>query len=377
MPKSVAIGKLLPEPNSPVRDEPLSLVEVVLGRESRADLTIARDLAAGLDDRIQSHIVCIGQCNVNCGPAGRVHHIGVDATSTVRLAGLLRAMFRKLNPAIVHTHNIETLLPAGYAARREGVPLLIHTIQNPKDATEPNRGRYLATELARLQPLAVAANRRVAEVLSRAGLSEAPPVITPGIDTSRYTPGDTIRARRRFSLPPHGRLIGCATPLHDFHGLLDAVFHLDQDTHLVLFGLAEPDERDRIAIRRRGLESRVHVIPESAEPALFYRAIDVYAHGPTDEIVPRPVLAAQSCGKPVITVAPVSEETLCPKTGWVVPIDYPPALLSALRATLSPRPGASARNFILDHWDAHPMDEAYAALFQRNGQGRILGGRAA
>ena len=166
--------------------------------------------------------------------------------------------------------------------------------------------------------------------------------------------------------------------MRDFHGLLDAIFHLEQDTHLVLFGLAEPGEEDRIAIRRRGLEARVHVIPECAEPALFYRAIDVYAQGPTDEIVPRPVLAAQSCGKPVVSVAPASQKTLCPETGRVVPIDYPPALLSTLRAALSLRTGASARNFILDHWDAHPMDEAYAALFQRNGQdtGRILGGRA-
>jgi len=39
----------------------------------------------------------------------------------------LEAVFREFRPQVVHTHELATLFYGGRAARRAGVPLVVHT----------------------------------------------------------------------------------------------------------------------------------------------------------------------------------------------------------------------------------------------------------
>ena len=102
-----------------------------------------------------------------------------------------------------------------------------------------------------------------------------------------------------------------------------------------------------------------------ARPETIFQAIDVYFHGPSGNSLPRPVLAAQACGKPAIACVPALSDALCPQTGRLAPLQFMPTLRHSLRCALDSAAPEVTRQFIVDNWNVEQSLEGYGALFKR------------
>src|SRR5690242_16352893 len=74
---------------------------------------------------------------------GRLASLHKPPGVCLELFGRLRSLFRELRPDVVHTHQIGALFYAGPAARRAGVPVVVHT-EHGKHYDRPSRARWLA-----------------------------------------------------------------------------------------------------------------------------------------------------------------------------------------------------------------------------------------
>jgi glycosyltransferase involved in cell wall biosynthesis len=334
-------------------------METVTQHDALDDLTAAIDLCDGLVGDCDTHLLWLAN-NPQKVPERR-NAIRL-LNENPKLQDELRVLFDILRPDIVHTHRMDELATVGQAARHAGVPNIVHSVCGTITGAEKGQLDEYAAAMEKLSPLLIAPSAEAAERLPSSGRIE---ILPAGIDCERYVPGDQVRERRKIGLPSEPRMIGCASPLHGFGALLHALFRTDREVHLALFGQARPGQAERGLIKRLGLEERVHVLGAWAKPELVYQAIDVYFHGPSDDCLPRAVLAAQACGKPAIACAPTPSTMLCPQTGRLTPIQYMPTLLHSLRRALESTKPEVTRQFILDNWNADQSLEGYSALFRQ------------
>lgn len=129
--------------------------------------------------------------------------------------------------------------------------------------------------------------------------------VHPGVDTQRYSPGDSLRARRALGLPTDRPLIGCVRRLEPRMGLNNAlsVMLSVPEAHLVVAGTGSL--RGELENRAAALQltRRVHFLGRVADDLLpeVYRAVDL-------TLVPSIalegfgliILESMACGTPVI-----------------------------------------------------------------------------
>lgn len=339
-------------------DAPL-LLETISEADALVDLTSAIDICGGMDGSYDAHLLWLTE-----EPRKAMNRYGGFRfwKNDPRLQAELDFMLNGLQPDIVHTHQLDELTSVGHAARKAGVSCLVHTICGEfADAPRWQLDQFAAA-VEGLSPILVVPNEKAAEKL---GIDARIEIVPAGIDCERYEPGDTALARRKIGLPAAPRIIGCATPADKLETLFKALFRLGPEVHLALFGQAVPKAEDRALIKRLGLEERVHILGAWAKPELIYRAIDAYFHGPSGNCTPRPVLAAQACGKPVVACTSIPNSALCPRTGRMVPLDYMPALSNSLGAAIAGADAGVSRRFVLDNWNLAQTIDGYASLFGR------------
>lgn len=346
------------------------LLESVTDRDAQGDLTCAIDLRDGLAEACDTHLLLLA--TTQQGGLERRDAMQIWSGNP-NLPSELRSLLGNLQADIVHTHRIDELSTIGRAARQAGVPHIVHSVCGTITSAQKWQLDQLAALLEELSPLMIAPSEEAADRLPG---SAQIAILPTGIDCERYVPGDRVSARRKIGLPLKPKIIGRASPLKGLETLLQALFRMDPEVHLALFGPAQVGRAERELIRWLGLEERVHVLGAWARPELIYQAIDIYFHGPAGDCLPRAVLAAQACGKPVIACAPTLNRVLCPLTGRLAPIEYMPALLHSLRRSLdSPKPEVT-RQFILDNWNIGNTLKGYSELFdqlaEQNEPGRQL-----
>lgn len=351
--------------NSTIRSKPAPateyrpvLMETATESDALDDRTGAADLCDRLAQEFDTHLLLLSNDSQKGeGQRNRVRLWKDDPG----LSGELKFLFDFMRPDVLHTHKPDELAALGHAARAAGVPHLVHSLCGELAAAGTRHLDRFAAIAEGLSPLLIAPSEEVADRLPSWARVE---VVRTGIDCERYVPGDKASARRKTGLPAKPRIIGCASPAQGMASLLKTIFHLDGDIHLALFGLANPGAAERDLIRRLDLEERVHVLGAWAKPELIFQAIDVYFHGPSDDCLPRPVLAAQACGKPSIACTPALDDALCPQTGRQAPMQYMPALRHSLRRALEPTDSRVTRQFILDRWNVEQSLESYGTLFR-------------
>ena len=340
-------------------DAPL-LLETVSEADALVDLTPAIDLYRAMDGSYDAHLLWLTE-----EPRRAMNQYGGFRfwKNDPRLQAELDFMFDGMQPDIVHTHQLNELTSVGHAARKAGVSCLVHTVCGEFADAPGWQLEQFAAAVDGLAPILVVPNEKAAEKLQIDARIE---IVPGGIDCERYEPGDTALARRKIGLPAAPRIVGCAAPADKLENLFKAVFRLGPEVHLALFGQAAPKAEQRSMIRRLGLEERVHILGAWAKPELIYRAIDAYFHGPSGNCTPRPVLAAQACGKPVVACTSTASSALCPRTGRLAPLDYFPALSNSLGAALSGADAETSRQFILDNWNLAQAIGGYASLFGKS-----------
>ena len=335
------------------------LMETVTENDAQDDLTSAIDLCDRLAGACETHLLRF--LNNQRKSQERQNAIGVW-NEDPNLLDELRLLFGNLRPDIVHTHRLGELVTAGHAARQAGVPNIVHSVCGAITGAEKWQLDQFAAVSEDLSPLLIAPSEETADQLPPSARIE---ILPAGIDCERYVPGDQAQARRRIGLPTEPRFIGCASPIQGLETLLRALYRMDDEVHLALFGQAQPAKTERSLIKRLGLEERVHVLGAWAKPELVFQAIDVYFHGFSGDCLPRAILAAQACGKPTIACAPTPGNTLCPQTGRLVPMQYMPTLLHSLLCTVDSTEPEVTRQFIVDNWNVERSLEGYSRLFKQ------------
>lgn len=239
----------------------------------------------------------------------------------------LRRLLAEERPDLVLTYNwgaFDMLL----AARSAGFRRVIHHEEgfNEDEAENFKRRRVLARRLVLpgVHRLIVPSRRLQAIATGLWKLPEEKVRLIPnGISLDRFAPGSDPGLRARLGIPAGALVVGTVgslRPVKNFARLLEACAAAG-DVHLLIVG----DGEERPALERRAgapdLAGRVHFAGYQAEPAPFYRAMDLFALSSDSEQMPVCLLEAMASGLPVvatdvgdvrIVLAPDQEDFLTP-----------------------------------------------------------------
>ncbi len=217
----------------------------------------------------------------------------------------LRRLLAEEKPDLVLTYNwgaFDMLL----AARSAGFRRLVHHEEgfNEDEAESFKLRRVLARRLAlpgahrlvvpsqRLQGIATTLWKLPADKIR---------LIPNGIPLDRFIPGRDTGLRARLGIPEGATVAGAVGSLRavkNFARLLEACAAAP-DVHVLVVG----DGEDRPALERRAaapdLAGRVHFAGYQADPAPFYRAMDLFALSSDSEQMPLCLVEAMASGLPV------------------------------------------------------------------------------
>ena len=261
--------------------------------------------------------------------------------------GRLRKLFEILRPDVVHTHQIGALCYAGPAARRAGVPVVVHT-EHGKNYASRRRTRWLGRLAGRYAQRFFCVSRDIAEELRacRVVPSAKIDVAPNGIDVARFqTASAGADARRELGIPADAPLVGTVGRLTEIkrHDVLIRAFARLKSrlpgAHLLLVG----DGPRREALERLAAEllpaDCFHFAGYQAAPERFLQAMNVMALTSRSEGMPLAVLEAWAAGVPVVAsrVGGVPELIDDERTGLLVEFGEIEELAESLERLLTDR----------------------------------------
>jgi glycosyltransferase involved in cell wall biosynthesis len=211
------------------------------------------------------------------------------------------------------------------------------------------------------------------------GLNVPSAIISNGLDTTRYRPGDasTDGLAVRYRLPPRPRILFVSRLAKDkeIDVLLEAMTHVcaSQPAHLLLVGRGDDQERLEERVASLGMEGQVHFlgfVPEADLPDL-YRISDLFAIASIYEVQSLPTLQAVATGLPVVAADAMALPELVHHgiNGFLVPPADPQAMAEAI-LTLVRDPGRAAQMgqaglpIAAGHAESRTFDQ-YEALYER------------
>jgi glycosyltransferase involved in cell wall biosynthesis len=331
--------------------DPLKVIHVVLSLDIGGLEHIVLDLVgAGQKCGQDVAVLCLERPGAL---APRVEALGVPVPCVHKRPGLklgtvgrVKSILRELDPDVVHTHQIGALFYAGPAARRAGVPVVVHTEHGKHYAN--GRTRWLGWFAARSAARFFCVSQDIAaEVLEH---RIAPPrkvtVVPNGIDTDRFRTGDDgPEVREALGIPAHAPVVGTVGRLTEIkrHDLLVHAFAALRRAlpaaHLLLVGDGPSAAELRQLTARHGLEGCVHFAGYQARPERYLRAMNVFALTSRSEGMPLAVLEAWAAGVPVIAsrVGGLPEMTDHGRTALLFPFGDEEALTQGLCNLLTKR----------------------------------------
>jgi glycosyltransferase involved in cell wall biosynthesis len=278
----------------------------------------------------------------------------ISPRSDLQAVGQLDAVFRRLGSDVVHTHCAKAGAVGRLAARRAGVPRIVHTFHGfpfHEFQSAARRRSYVAIErrLGRFTDLALCVGPAVAAEAARRELVSPERIRTIGVavdgpgraraDMSARLPQARRRARVALGLPPDVPVVGSVGRLtyqkapEDFVAAMQSLGR--PDAVGVWVGSGELADR----IHRRGLAAsgpRIVLAGERADVLDLLPAFDVFALPSRYEGLPTVIVEAMICGVPVVATAvnAVHELVVPGETGLLVPPRRPAQLAAAIRYLL-------------------------------------------
>jgi glycosyltransferase involved in cell wall biosynthesis len=359
-------------------------VTTVLGLAAKPDLAVrlisglSRGPEGSLQECLQSDLLQIVPELV------RPIHPWKDCRALVRLAGL----FRQDRPDIVHTHSGKAGILGRMAARRVGVPLIVHTIHGPSfgnfQSSLPNQiFRAAERHVARYTDHFVS----VAEAMTRqylaAGIGRAEQFtrIFSGFELEPFlTARNDPALRKQLGLAPdHFVIVKLArlSPLKGHDDLFAAAEKLIPrcpQARFLLVGDGPLRAEFERKLAARGIDRHfvfAGLVLPSRVPALLGLA-DVVVHLSAREGLARALPQAMAAGKPVISCNLDGAPEVCfdGKTGFLVePNDFGQIAERLLRLA-SDQPlrvmlGEAGREFVRQRFSAPAMVDAIHDLYLR------------
>lgn len=304
----------------------------------------------------------------------------------------LTALFRRLRPSIVHTHNPKPGLYGRFAARLARVPVVVNTVHGlyalPEDAW-PKR-----TMVYGLERLAASCSH--AELLQN--LEDLPTlrrlrvpadrltVLGNGIDLDRFDPGsvsadDRAAARREMGATADEDvvvgLVGRLVREKGYPEVFQAATRLRTrlpHVRIAVIGPDEPDKADALtpADRQAAERAGVRFLGARSDVVRLYAAMDIHVLASHREGFPRSPMEASAMGVPVVAtnVRGCRQTVDHGVTGLLVRAHDPEALSGAIaRLAADPaerqRLGSGARRKALDCFDQRRCVDLTLATYGR------------
>jgi len=286
---------------------------------------------------------------------------------------------------LIHTHMAKAGIIGRLAARRSRTPVkTVHTFHGhvlEGYFTPPVEKAFVAIErsLARRTDALVAVSNEVRDSLLALGIGSPQRfhVVPLGFDLSPFLgisePSGVLRTQ--LGLSPGARLIGTAgriVAIKDHETLLRAMTKVPE-AHLAILGDGENRADVEAAVRRLGLEERVHLLGWRLDMAACLADMDVVVLTSRNEGTPVSLIEASACARPVVAtdVGGVRSVVLDGRTGLLARAGDDAAIASHL-LTLLNHPatasdlGRAGRKHVRDRFDHSRLiadiEELYGSL---------------
>jgi len=261
----------------------------------------------------------------------------------------LTRMLRELSPQIVHTHSSKAGLLGRMAARRAGVPVIIHSIHG--QAYHENQNRFL-------NALFIGLERRVSRYTGKiisvadamtdqavaAGVAPSRKFVTirSGMEVETFLESGRLRdeTRARLGFEPDHVVVGKIAriaPLKGYEYLVEACADLvPRHPQLRFLFVGDGTLRPQIEAEaeRYGIRDRIvftGLVPASQIPGLI-SAMDILAHASLREGLARVLPQALLSGKPAVSfdIDGAREVVIDDETGYLVEPKSVPGLIDAI-----------------------------------------------
>ncbi|MFL5966418.1 MAG: glycosyltransferase [Gaiellaceae bacterium] len=337
----------------------------------RYEITIFAAEGGFLTERAQAAGLSVVELRHMAG--GRGIYPGVDNKALRELQGHLDGDRFDL----VHTHSAKAGALGRIAARRAGVPAVVHTFHGfpfHNFQSLPVRKGLIAIErrLGRKTDYFLAAGTETAAEAVRLRLAPADRIrafATVPLDDSLelVTPESRRHARALLGIPQDAKVVGTVGRLDAQKApgdMVAAIAALErQDVYMVWVGGGSLHAKTERLVEQRGLAKRFLLLGDRNDVPMLLPAFDVFALSSLYEGLPCALVEAMTVGIPVAATAvnSMSEAVVAGRTGL-------------LARPADPRSLARALDYLLDHPDegARMADAARALVSQRCRPG-ILG----
>jgi glycosyltransferase involved in cell wall biosynthesis len=282
----------------------------------------------------------------------------IEPRSDLRALRALTALLERRSFDVAHTHTAKAGVLGRMAARRAGVPRIVHTYHGfpfHEFQSRRRRGAYVAVErrLGRVTDVALCVGTGVAVEAIRRGLVPPERIRTIGVAVDGAQEPELParnreareRARRALGLPAEATVVGAVGRLayqkapEDFLAMLQLLGRPGVVGVWVGGGeLAEP-----IGRLARAQPGRVVLAGERRDVPEILPAFDIFALPSRYEGLPTAIVEAMVCGIPVVATAvnSVSDVVVPGETGLLVPPQRPDLMAEAVRYLID-RPAVAA-----------------------------------
>lgn len=309
-------------------------------------------------------------------------HPLLDFLALRRLEKILRAQ----QPDIVHTHSGKAGILGRLAARRAGVPVIIHTIHGPSFGRFQNavaNALFLAAEKiaarATTHFIVVAEAMKTQYLAAGIGRPEQYTKIFSGFALEPFLAAvNDEKLRKKLGLAPDDFVVGKIARLFKLKGHDDlfaaAPLILRQNPKIKFLLVGDGPWRERFEKLAGAQGWRNHfvftgLVPPGEIPQ-YLGLMDALVHLSRREGLPRALPQALAAGKPVVAYDCDGAGEVCleGQTGFLVrPGDWTALAEKILRlaadADLRRRLGASGRQFVRNHFAVENMTEAIYNLY--------------
>jgi len=315
----------------------------------------------------------------------------IDPPNDLRALRALGTLLKRRSFDVAHTHTSKAGVLGRVAARRVGVPRIVHTYHGFPFHEFQSRGRraaYIAAErrLGRITDVALCVGTGVAVEAVRRRLVAPERIRTIGVavdgpegpDLPAHSPEARDRARRALGVPAEATVVGAVGRLayqkapEDFVAMLQLLGRADV-VGVWVGGGELADQIDRLA---RAQPARIVLAGERRDVPEILPAFDVFALPSRYEGLPTAVVEAMVCGIPVAATAvnATSDVVVPGETGLLVPPQRPDLMAEAVRYLID-RPAAAARMAVTararlgDRFGTRALRDSLAAAYLGCGAG--------
>jgi sugar transferase (PEP-CTERM/EpsH1 system associated) len=350
------------------------------------------DLLKGLSpDRYDRHVCCLDQrgplADELQGYGVTVHCLNKGAGVRWDLPWKVRCLVRRLNIAVVHTHNLSGLLYGGVGATLAGVKVIVHTEHGRDlDYYHSRRSQRLERVLTRLANRIVSVSRPIYDEFR---YGQGIPLrrlllIGNGVQIERYEAAPAPDLRARLGIAEGDRVIGIVArlvPVKDHVTMLRAMVAVIQaipEARLMVVGSGPLCGELETQAAQLGIASRVTFLGNRLNVPALLGLMEVFALSSVSEGMSMTILEAMAARCPVVAtdVGGTSWVVHHEKTGLLVPSQQPDRLADAIVRLMTDRVlaaqlGQAGYNLVRERFQLDQVVQQYDDLYRQ-----LLGARA-